>query len=568
VSQKLQDLLHDQANQRALVQTILTTPQIYSPEESSLIADKLSLFKLFVKDAGNPNNDAILSTVKKVQLDTLLTKASLVYKRGESHAIGYATTIILASPEEILSSFWDLLSREKARADTLERSVDEAPNDHNQLFYLRLKSKWPLVEDREWLTRYIWKRLDDGSLVRVSVAVESGPIPRGSNQDTSTFLKRLVSPTNTDAYSVVRARTEGALRIRRISDTASKLEVVVLNDFGGALPPGITNFFMAGHLSHASQTQRNFQSLRRLAVWGAEDGRIIGDALVITGSKADKEAHVREMFDRYAGLQDAAKKYEFFLAMVIQVVRNKLRIATSVGIERGSSMRTSFRTSIILSASKKLTAALSSTSAQRIMPQLSAASAPGTAASSVHTLSTVDAKSIGGSLSMSLATNATSQAAVNEWMGKYPAMKELSEEEPWFEPMMQVISNKLLRSVSWGMKFRLFAGAGVSITDMVSDLSVIVIYFQIDAQRGYAWMLLGLVLLSLFLQMCTVVLQNRRATWGVLTKEVLIVLSCTKPGVDAARIAASNEMEAWHVMDPQIEQTVMKVIEMLAESSE
>ncbi|GMI39207.1 hypothetical protein TeGR_g10090 [Tetraparma gracilis] len=65
------------------------------------------------------------------------------------------------------------------------------------------------------------------------------------------------------------------------------------------------------------------------------------------------------------------------------------------------------------------------------------------------------------------------EPAVGEWVGRYPALKELEEEYSWFRPMMDTIAQRLLESVSWGLKMRLYTGASLSTLDMVSDLYMI-----------------------------------------------------------------------------------------------
>ena len=66
--------------------------------------------------------------------------------------------------------------------------------------------------------------------------------------------------------------------------------------------------------------------------------------------------------------------------------------------------------------------------------------------------------------------------------------------------------------------------------DLATDINVILVYFGEEGQEGYGWMMLGMVLASMGLQLVVVMLQNGKAGWGKLLREVLIVVSGLKPG--------------------------------------
>jgi hypothetical protein len=89
--------------------------------------------------------------------------------------------------------------------------------------------------------------------------------------------------------------------------------------------------------------------------------------------------------------------------------------------------------------------------------------------------------------------------------------------------------SQLLKNAAWGLWFRVITGSGLSIVDMVTDINVILVYFE-EGQNGYGWMMLGMVLASMGLQLALVVLQNGKIGWGKLLQEVLVVVSGLKPG--------------------------------------
>jgi hypothetical protein len=103
--------------------------------------------------------------------------------------------------------------------------------------------------------------------------------------------------------------------------------------------------------------------------------------------------------------------------------------------------------------------------------------------------------------------------------------------------------------------------------DLATDINVIRVYLGEEGQEWYGWMMLGMVLASLFIQLLVVVLQNgaRGGAWKLL-KEVLIVLSGLKPGVDAMRVVADVEMDEHQMVDAKMELVLAKAGEMFAES--
>ena len=76
----------------------------------------------------------------------------------------------------------------------------------------------------------------------------------------------------------------------------------------------------------------------------------------------------------------------------------------------------------------------------------------------------------------------------------------------------------------------MITGSGLSMVDLATDINVIRVYFGEEGQEGYGWMMLGMVLASMGLQLLGVTVQNWKMGWGKLLREVLIVVSGLKPG--------------------------------------
>jgi hypothetical protein len=135
-----------------------------------------------------------------------------------------------------------------------------------------------------------------------------------------------------------------------------------------------------------------------------------------------------------------------------------------------------------------------------------------------------------------------------------------------FLSLASLALSQLLKNAAWGLWFRLITGSGLSMVDMATDINMIFVYFGEDGQEGYGWMMLGMVLASMGLQLLLVVGQNGRAGWGKLLWELLIAVSGLKPGVDAMRVVSNAGMAEHQIMDAKTELVATKCAEMFCES--
>jgi hypothetical protein len=447
----------DISSRQRTVDMIRSHATEYDREELDIITKKRRDFVLFAGEK-----------VKKLKMKSPLAVGKIALTVGDSHAWGWASTIVRGSPEDVMAFTWNTMSRGKRRDDDLEKAIDQAPNDHNQLIYSRKKTP-KIISDRDFLGRTIWKKIESGYLY-VAIPVEDDvlrpPLP-----------------------GVVRARYPSAMKIERLGDNKTKLEYVIHPDSGGSLPHWLMNYYIESNLRKVVETQEYFQSLRSLEELDEEDGVALGEVLVIK-TKAEKhrqrgetrvDARLRQRFKDFRGLREVSERYVFFQAMLARVVQNKLRPARVVK-------------------------------------------------NTLCDLSVMDGAMIGAGLSLCLATNLTAEAGVDEWIGKCSALRELDEAEIWFRPMMNVVARRLLGEVAWGLKMRVFVGATLSIVDMASDINMVVFYFATDEQEKYGIILLGMVAVCLALQLLIVFVENRRSGPLKMLQEILIVLTGIKPG--------------------------------------
>ena len=99
-----------------------------------------------------------------------------------------------------------------------------------------------------------------------------------------------------------------------------------------------------------------------------------------------------------------------------------------------------------------------------------------------------------------------------------------------FLSLASLAHSQLLKTAAWGLWFRVITGSGLSMLDLATDINVIRVYFGEEGQEGYGWMMLGMVLASMGLQLALVLVQNGKMGWGKLLREALITVSGLKPG--------------------------------------
>jgi len=96
----------------------------------------------------------------------------------------------------------------------------------------------------------------------------------------------------------------------------------------------------------------------------------------------------------------------------------------------------------------------------------------------LEALTEEDGRRIGRSLAVSLATNLSAEAGVDDWIVKCPALREFDDDHAWLRPMAVHVAKQLLKDASWGSKMRLFVGAALSMVDLASDIAMLVTYMN------------------------------------------------------------------------------------------
>jgi hypothetical protein len=142
-------------------------------------------------------------------------------------------------------------------------------------------------------------------------------------------------------------------------------------------------------------------------------------------------------------------------------------------------------------------------------------------------------------------------------------MRTMAEQCVWFEPMLGVVVLSLM-AASVGTKLRLALSTALSMLDIGSDMSTMLVYF-VTGQYLTALLILAMVGFSIAVQSILVFYRNKHRSAGEIAKEVLIVLSCFKPVIDLRRQMDGHEVDG-APCDTTTERNICKIIETVCES--
>ena len=133
--------------------------------------------------------------------------------------------------------------------------------------------------------------------------------------------------------------------------------------------------------------------------------------------------------------------------------------------------------------------------------------------------------------------------------------------------MVGGVAQEILARVSWGLMFRAYFGAGMSFMDLVSD-SYMIRTFLKTGRSGAGYALVCMVGGNLVFQLLFVIGQTAGLTknkWRTMFIDILSVVSFTKPGWDAHRLASGAERQPGALVDPLAEAMATKICEMVFE---
>ncbi|GMH80624.1 hypothetical protein TL16_g08626 [Triparma laevis f. inornata] len=158
-------------------------------------------------------------------------------------------------------------------------------------------------------------------------------------------------------------------------------------------------------------------------------------------------------------------------------------------------------------------------------------------------------------------TSGNNDDAIGNFLKRFPVMKYMSERNPILEDLLVFTSVRLANDGKKYAAVRLLGCALLSLFDTVTDVYMIYTYWTTD-QVGFAYASLASLLLNIVGQMVIVFFQNSHQSKRKMLREIMYVLSFTKPGVDAYRVVIGAEQGVGAMYDPKSELVSSKIIEM------
>ncbi|GMI26372.1 hypothetical protein TeGR_g14547, partial [Tetraparma gracilis] len=326
---------------------------------------------------------------------------------------------------------------------------------------------------------------------------------------------------------VVRIVARRLLRFSPVSPTVTRFTATSTFDLRGSIPVFVSKSFTTPAAARAPLAAlRYFNQVKRAEAFEAADAKELGQLLVLdtddVRGKRDPdplEAKLRTFVNRSAVLRGARSTCPWIEVMLKEVLRNRLRV-------------------------------------------------PKGSVKALEEFTEEDARKAGRGFANALVANATAEAAVDEWVMTYPALRELEQRYPFVRPMMNAVAGAILAQVAWGVKFRAYLGAGVSAADGLSDAYMIKTFYDMG-DTANAKGLLAMVGANLAIQGLIVYIQVqglKKNRWRTALFEMLTVVSFVKPGLDAYRVASGAEQLPGAAVNPLTEMVFTKGGELFFEA--
>jgi hypothetical protein len=322
-----------------------------------------------------------------------------------------------------------------------------------------------------------------------------------------------------DESHAVRAELVRCIRLTRLGHGATRVEYACSVDLKGRFPTQLTNAIVIPTLMGLPYViQQYFLQIRRIDECTAQDGAFIGHMLMNAALSVKK-----------------ARRAEVAATFISRT--EMLRDAPAANL--GPLLR-----SLVCCESHDL---LAGDVATQDPAQLTA----------------VDACTIANGITAICRGHVSTANAVAEVLDKYRVIRTMAEQCVWFEPMLGVVVLSLM-AASVGTKLRLALSTALSMLDIGSDLSTMLVYFVTD-QYLTGLLILAMMCFSIAAQSLLVFYRNKHRSAGEITKEVLIVLSCFKPVIDLRRQMDGREVDG-APFDTITERNFCKAIETVCES--
>ena len=409
-----------------------------------------------------------------------------LYEEGESTVTVLVEIEVPCSWDEVLAYSYNITANCRRKDNDVECTVVERVNSHSQVVCVckEGKSHGGLLKfhDREYVNKDVYKVFKNGPystafFISSSCEHEDRPIREDRVKGMSYVVKK----------------------IKELPNGGCELSYLITGHGGGSVPAWVVNFYAKKQVANVVKTQQYFLSLKTLEEFDELDWVAIGEACMLNIEKENNkeewgegdtavEVRIKDLFLKNQALRELASLYPAVVPMVVAVVTNKFRKSPDVD------------------------------------PPLS-------------DLTQADGRNIGRGLAMPLMTNTSSEAAVDEWIHRYTSLQQLDVRYSGFRSMVKVVAARTLEE-SRVIKGRTYFGAGLSMSDMVFDIIMMVELKEVG-ETGYAYGILITVILNTSMQLFLVYLVNRKMSWRRLLRETITTLLCLKPAIDGKKQSIS-----------------------------
>jgi len=300
--------------------------QSYSKEDAALVKSILDQFKVF-------HNNKTKDKMKDARIRGIGCKGTIYHKKGGSGVMGHneythfwlslfgksedskyqtvvwgeSTSVVRCGIEDLLAYIWNADDRSGKDLNATEKRVVKHKSACHQILYTR-EMLGGVLSPRDFLTSRIWKKLSHDEYIVVSHPC--------TDKEILTEVKTL--------HGVVRAERHGILKLKRIDDNKTKLDMLVSPHLRGRIPLFYVNSIMSGYLGYAREATRYFLELRGMEDYDEMDGNHIAEELVIAHDTGGQRAVEIEL-GKFKGLREMEERNPNFGVLIGRVCKNSLR---------------------------------------------------------------------------------------------------------------------------------------------------------------------------------------------------------------------------------------------------
>ncbi|GMH67615.1 hypothetical protein TL16_g04726 [Triparma laevis f. inornata] len=430
-------------------------------------------------------------------------------------AWGSTSVHVRAELEEAAAFFWDFGSRVNMEiSGDVERTFEENENydeeTHKKIVMRRqhLESRHGVHHrDRIFNSEIVLRSLHDheGGIVLVFSPLGEVTRARGSVAG--------------ESDGSVEASETVVIRLKKLSGKLTKVYYAFDIELGFGISHVASIGLIERRLEEILEISIYFQRLVPLNEFSDDDGQALGFDLLWKAEHSKlRVKRLNEVVEKSKALQELCLKYSWMKTMMAAALEGSLKSNRKVGTK-------------------------------------------------LVCVSENEAAQIGRNLVPSLMTEQLAAAGVNEWRVQNRAVKELMEEQVWFEPMAVVLGKGIVKAAAWGLMARVVVGAVLSVADLLTDL-VVLHQFGNGGEdfEGYKDAQLASLVTCVAIQLAGVLVQNRKKGVVRILKEMAVVVIGMKAPLDAYRVASGAEQEKDTEFDPMSEMMCNKCVEMFAES--